>query len=161
MQAKRVLELGVRGGATTLPLLTACSMTKGTVTSVDIDFPGFKCCQELDPIWKFVLSDSLKWLRQAAEKEIPFDLIYVDDCHAYEHVKEELTLIENLVTPSSVILLHDLMGSNSQPKYHESMIDTDCSNGGPSRAVRELPRSKWEYATIPKSNGLTLLRKLV
>jgi predicted O-methyltransferase YrrM len=161
MQAKRVLELGVRGGATTLPLLVACSLTKGKLTSIDNDFPGFNCPKELELSWAFVLSDSLKWLRIAGEKQNPYDLVYVDDCHAYEHVKEELTLIENLVTPSSVILLHDLMGSNSQPKYHESMIDTDCSNGGPSRAVRELPRSKWEYATIPKSNGLTLLRKLV
>jgi len=37
IKAKTILELGVRGGTTTLPLLMAAKLTGGKVVSVDID----------------------------------------------------------------------------------------------------------------------------
>jgi predicted O-methyltransferase YrrM len=41
MGAKRILELGVRGGSTTLPLLMAAQKTGGMLTSVDIEQTAF------------------------------------------------------------------------------------------------------------------------
>lgn len=165
MQAKRVLELGVRSGDTTLPLLVGCSYTDGTLVSVDSELHGFKCPEELKHRWTFRNIDAIEYLNLAIQDSEQFDLVFVDDSHKYEHVKEELNLIEKLITPMSIILLHDLMWGNSQPRYNESEGNGDCADGGPSRAVKEMDRdtetnSCWEYATIPRSNGLTLLRKL-
>jgi len=88
-------------------------------------------------------------------------LIYVDDWHSYDHVKKELEYIDKLVSPSSVVLLHDLMYANYEPHYHTDIAcrDGQWANGGPYRAVAELDQNFWEFATIPVSNGLTILRK--
>jgi hypothetical protein len=40
-----------------------------------------------------------------------------------------------------------------------TMKDGQWANGGPYRAVAELPSQFWEFATLPYNNGLTILRK--
>lgn len=161
LQAKTILELGVRDGTTTLPLLTAAKMTGGKVVSVDINDTKFVPPPDLAPYWSFVKMDALEYLKQL-DKSVVQDLIYVDDWHSYEHVKSELNEIDTCVSPSSVILLHDLMYGNSTPRYHSDLTDNagaQWAYGGPYRAVAELPGQFWEFSTIPVCNGLTILRK--
>jgi predicted O-methyltransferase YrrM len=161
IQAKSILELGVRDGNTTLPLLLAASYTGGTVESVDINTTSFQCPQEWQNQWQFTQGDVLEYLQQQAVQGKKYDLIFVDDWHAYDHVRRELELIDQLIKPSSVVLLHDLMYGGTCPYYHVDL--TPCSpqwaNGGPYRAVAELNTNFWEFATIPVCNGLTVLRK--
>ena len=85
----------------------------------------------------------------------------MDDWHSYEHVTKELQIIDKLVGPSSVVLLHDLMWGNTDPFYHCDLTLTDgqWAAGGPYRAVSELNAQFWEWSTIPWCNGLTVLRK--
>ena len=161
MGAKRILELGVRGGSTTLPLLMAAQKTGGSLTSVDIEQTKFVPPAFLgNASWSFVKQDALEFLRAQRPTE-PYDLIYIDDWHAYDHVKNELTEIDRLVSPRTVILVHDLMYGNTCPHYHSdiTMKDGQWANGGPYRAVAELPSQFWEFATLPYNNGLTILRK--
>ena len=161
IKAKTILELGVRGGTTTLPLLMAAKLTGGKVVSVDIDDTQFVPPPELAPYWTFVKMDALEYLRQL-DKSVVQNLIYVDDWHSYEHVKSELEEIDKGVSPSSVVLLHDLMYGNYTPRYHSDLTDNagvQWSHGGPYRAVAELPGQFWEFSTIPVCNGLTILRK--
>jgi len=161
MKAKRILELGVRGGSTTLPLIMAAEKNNGTLTSVDIQETTFtQPPSVLSNCWKFVKSDALSFLKSQSPTE-PYDLIYVDDWHAYEHVKAELNEIDRLVSPKSVILIHDLMYGNTCPHYHSDLTlkDGQWAGGGPYRAVAELPSQFWEFSTLPYNNGLTLLRK--
>jgi hypothetical protein len=69
-------------------------------------------------------------------------------------------LIEQLIDNKSIILLHDLMAF-TEPEYHlplEGQKGTEWGEGGPTRAVFELDRNIWEWATIPINNGLTILR---
>jgi len=159
INAKNILELGVRQGDTSLPLLLAASITNGTVKSVDIDMTEFQCPEEFKNIWEFCHQDSLEFLKQYQGEK--FDLVYIDDWHSYEHVKKELEFIDQMIKPSSVVLLHDLMYGNTCPYYHIDL--TTCSpqwaNGGPYRAVAELNANFWEFSTIPSNNGLTILRK--
>jgi len=159
LRAKRILELGVRNGGTTLPLLSAAHMYGGQVDSVDIKQHRFKCPAQLRDSWTFHLSDSISFLEQCDEDR-PYRLIFIDDYHAHEHVANELRLIEKLVTPRSVILLHDTM-PRSVPYYNNdnSMVDEQYASGGPYRALKELDKTKWEFSTIPVCNGLTMLRK--
>lgn len=158
LNAKNILELGVRRGTTTLPLLYGASLTKGKVTSVDINDTEFICPNEYEHLWSFHKSDAIKFLEN---NKIIWDLVYIDDWHSYEHVKKEIELLDSKITPSTVIVLHDLMYANYQPKYHTDLAvkEGQWANGGPYRAVCELNTNFWEFSTIPACNGLTILRK--
>lgn len=159
-RGKTFLELGVRGGATTLPLLIAAKTLGGKLISVDLNPTDFVCPDDLKPHWEFVQSDAIDFLNKF-DSSIDLDLVYVDDWHSYEHVKRELNLLDMLVSPRTVILLHDLMYGGTTPFYHSELgiKDGQWGNGGPYRAVAELNPQFWEYSTLPWNNGLTLLRK--
>jgi predicted O-methyltransferase YrrM len=160
-KSKIMIELGVRGGDTTIPLLEAAKINDAILYSVDINDTDFEVRDDLKPHWKFVKSDAIEFLESwDSEKTVGF--FYVDDWHSYEHVKRELEIIDSLVSPSSVVLLHDLMYGGTPPFYHVDLTNsggTQWSNGGPYRAVAELNPQFWEFSTLPWNNGLTLLRK--
>ena len=161
LKAKTILELGVRGGSTTLPLLMAAKQTGGRVVSVDIEPTSFEPPEDLKAHWQFVQMDALEYL-EGLYKDVPIDMVYVDDWHSYAHVKAELAELDKLVSPASVICLHDLMYGNHQPRYHTDLTSgagAQWADGGPYRAVAELPAQFWEFSTIPSCNGLTILRK--
>ena len=161
IHAKKILELGVRTGNTTLPFLCAAKELGGMVHSVDLDATTFQCPDDLRVYWKFFQSDAIAWLEQQRSQGVRYDLIYIDDWHAYDHVRHELEIIDSMITPSSVILLHDLMYSNAQPDYRSdpNTADAQWAGGGPYRAVAELDPEIWEWATVPINHGLTILRK--
>lgn len=159
MRSKRILELGVRTGNTTLPFLMAAEQTGGMVHSVDLEPTSFRCPDDLRVYWRFYQSDAIKWLEDNQHQQ--YDIVYIDDWHSYPHVKRELEFVQHMITPSSVILLHDLMYSGAHPRYHSEINTTDpqWAEGGPYRAVAELDSAVWEWSTIPVNHGLTLLRK--
>jgi predicted O-methyltransferase YrrM len=163
IHAKKILELGVRTGNTTLPFLCAAKELGGMVHSVDLDPTTFQCPQELQMYWKFTQSDAHAWLENNIDPAQPgqYDLIYIDDWHSYAHVRRELELLEPICTSSTLILLHDLMYSFGHPDYRSDPDSTDpqWAGGGPYRAVAELDPTVWEFSTIPVNHGLTILRK--
>ncbi len=159
IKAKEILELGVRDGGSTFPLLVAAKALDGHLTSIDIKSTKYIPPEDLKPNWTFIKSDALKYLEENIKK---FDLIYVDDWHSYPHVKKELELINKISDEKTIILLHDLMGRNTAPNYFLPLSyhpKTEWGEGGPYRAVEELDQEKWEWMTIPVNHGLTILRK--
>ncbi len=161
LKAKKILELGVRDGATTLPLLLGASKTGGKVYSVDIEDTSFRCPDELKHLWEFNKEDAISYLNKHDNDTEQWDLVYIDDWHAYEHVKKELEILDKQISPKTIILLHDLMYANYEPHYHCDLdgASPQWKDGGPYRAVCELDRNFWEFSTIAVSNGLTILRK--
>ena len=161
INAKRILELGVRDGNSTVPWILAARELGGFVDSVDLEATSWQCPDLGKDYWKFTQSDAIKFLEDCVANETQYDLIYVDDWHSYAHVKRELELIENMITSAGLVLLHDLMYNNSQPDYHLELNTTDAqwAEGGPYRAVSELDPTVWEWATIPSNHGMTILRK--
>lgn len=159
-KAKNILELGVRNGDSTRPLLLAANMNEGMLTSVDIEETSFVPDNQYRARWNFVKEDALEFLKKQTPT-VPYDLIYIDDWHAYKHVKQELEQIDRLISPRTIILVHDLMYGNTCPHYHSdlTLASGQWAEGGPYRAVAELPSQFWEFATLPYNNGLTLLRK--
>jgi len=157
-KGKNYIELGVRGGTTTIPILEAAKLNKGVVYSVDID-DGPKI-SSLN--WRFHKQDAIEFLKTWEETSMPSpDFVYVDDWHSYDHVKKELEILDRIVTPKTIIVLHDLMYGNTCPYYHSDLTleDGQWANGGPYRAVAELNPQFWEFSTLPWSHGLTILRK--
>lgn len=160
LNAKTIVELGVRNGDTTLPLSIAAQCNDGHLYSVDIN----DCTSELPYYLKehqtFIKSDAIEFLENWNDKKT-IDLVYIDDWHSYDHVKKELEVLDRLVSPSTVILIHDLMYGGTEPFYHSDITlkDGQWGNGGPYRAVAELNQQFWEFSTLPYNNGLTILRK--
>lgn len=162
IRAKNILELGVRfGNGSTIPLLNAVETINGKLVSVD-KIP--MSIQTNSSHHEFILGDSLETLSTFIDQQRKFDIIFVDDWHDGKHVTKELLLCEQVITgPSSLILLHDLMWEESQPKYNNTnnTPHAEFANGGPYKGLMDfLKQSKnnWEYVTIPASNGLTILR---
>lgn len=167
IKAKNILELGVRNGATTEPLVLAASILNGHLDSVDINDNNISVPDNLKNFWTFHKQDSIKFLSVNTKK---YDLIYLDDWHSYDHVKAELELISRIADKTTLILLHDLMGNGSHPNYatntpggtlypHYNTLGSEWYGGGPYRAVSELNTDIWEWSTIPVNHGLTILRK--
>ena len=110
--------------------------------------------------YTFVKQDSIEFLEQWPKNK-KIDVAFVDDWHSYPHVKRQLELLDELVAPSSIILMHDLMYGNTDPFYHVDLShhEGQWASGGPYRAVAELNQQFWEWSTLPWNNGLTILRK--
>jgi len=156
---KNILEIGTREGSSTFAFLEAAHYLGGVVTSVDIADVSFTCPIHLSQYWNFVKSDSIAYLESL--KECRFDLIYLDDWHSYPHVKRELELLYDIITPSTIILVHDAM-ANTSPEYNyfnDSSDNGEFGMGGVAKAITELDIDKWEYVTIPVQHGLSILRK--
>jgi predicted O-methyltransferase YrrM len=159
-KGKNFIELGVRSGTTTGPLKMAAQLNCGKLYSVDIDKNPFKSSKEDN--WEYVQNDAIEFLENWEKNKNPSpDFIYVDDWHSYDHVKKELDILDRIVTPSSIIILHDAMYGNTCPYYHSDLTlkDGQWANGGPYRAISELNPQFWEFSTLPWSHGLTILRK--
>lgn len=155
--AKNILEIGVRGGYSTLALNCAVGLVKGKLTSVDIAKPKLKLQLPFPKNWTFVQSDSLVFLRALKSNE-KFDIVFIDGNHTYSQVKQELKLLAIHVDKSSLILLHDTM-PHTCSLYSTGVGLNGFQGGGPYKAISELDKSVWEYSTLPVSNGLTILRK--
>jgi len=161
IKAKKILELGVRWGTTTEPMIAGVFLNQGHITCVDVSPTEWVCPDALKPYYTFVHSDAIKFLEQEVEKQSYYDMIYIDDWHSAPHVKRELELVDKLTDNKSIILLHDLMGMGTQPEYYYPINEAhgEWALGGPYAAVKDLDLNKWEWATIPVNNGLTILRK--
>jgi predicted O-methyltransferase YrrM len=158
LDCKNVLELGVRDGETTFPLLGALKLTGGNLTSVDIDATSFECPPSLSEQWTFIQEDALSFLENDKGH---YDLVYIDDWHDGIHVAKELQLLINKIDKRTIVLLHDLMHTGTHPNYNTSSGMGEFANGGPYAAVKGLNPEEWEFATLPVSHGLTILRRRV
>ena len=105
---KRVLELGVCTGQSTLAFLNAVKDIDGHVTSMDIeDCPVAREAvtdEGLDDWWTFIEQDDMAhpWREE-------IDHLFIDTSHAYHHTYEELEKYEPFVRPGGVITMHDIV----------------------------------------------------
>jgi len=166
LRAKNILELGTRTGTTAIPLIFASTLIGGMVTSVDISDANFapeikSLSPEMAKHWTFHKSDALAHLRGQPQNFI-WDLVFVDDWHTREHVKQELQLLAPHLNTNSLVLLHDLM-SQTFPKYNYNMHrGGEFANGGVYYGLIEFLNNStelWEWATFPVCHGITILRK--
>lgn len=102
-----VLELGVRGGSSTVALLAGLEERGGVLWSVDID-PASAAIFADHAQWRFVLADS-RDERPVVDAGLPseLDVLFIDTLHTYEQVRDELAVWGDRVAPGGVILFHD------------------------------------------------------
>lgn len=102
-----VLELGVRGGSSTVALLAGLEERGGTLWSVDVD-PASASVFPDHPQWRFVQADS-RDESPVVDAGLPdeIDVLFVDTLHTYEQVRDELAVWGDRVVHGGVILFHD------------------------------------------------------
>jgi predicted O-methyltransferase YrrM len=108
LNLRTVLELGTRGGESTIALLEAAKSIGGIVHSVDIE-PCVDTRQRINDYglaawWNFIQSDDL-----ALDWRTPIDHLFIDTSHSFEHTCKELAKFEPLVNVGGAITLHDIV----------------------------------------------------
>lgn len=152
LDARRVVELGVRFGTSTLAWLYAMEQTGGHLWSVDIaqQWVGIESDR-----WTYIEGDDTSPTVQH-QLPVPCDVLFIDTSHEYAHTREELDIYSGTVRPEGAIVLHDTNVErfdhhppNSQPPYPVR------------RAVTEFVEAneRWCVAkTYDNNYGLTILR---
>lgn len=136
----RVLELGVRAGHSTSALLAGAEASGGHVWSADIAAPAAEVPAEwfISGRWTFILGDSVTI---PLPRDVPFDVVFIDSSHAYEHTLAELRRFVPLVSPGGTVFLHDTryepipweVGGVPQPHFPVARaLDTFCEETGRS-----------------------------
>ena len=156
VQAKTIVEIGVRHGMSTMALLAAAQDIGGKVFSVDIDFCKTAHSRarlfELEDYWKFFRMPSRDFI--AGWTDGPIYLAFIDGDHRLGGVWEDFSGLYPHVKQDGLILLHDTFCTPEVSKREG--IDV-------AAFVTELFNSLTyctESVTLPYCNGLTIIRKL-
>jgi predicted O-methyltransferase YrrM len=143
---KNIVELGTRGGNSTLALLEAARHVDGRVFSVDVD-PCLEAKRriadaDLGHLWTFIQGNDLDLEPNRLPQ--PIDLLFIDTNHLYRYTIRELQIYAQYLREGSWIALHDYV-----------------SFPGVNRAVKEFLESlpaKPSFYPFVHQNGLALLR---
>jgi cephalosporin hydroxylase len=115
LDAKQVIELGVRSGRSTCALLAALERTGGRLWSCDVRPPRRlpESVREHER-WTFHLGDSVQSAHHAPAAA---DLVFIDTSHHYEHTLAELRAY---APRARVVALHDV-----EMQWHEGQPPSD------------------------------------
>ena len=139
-----VLELGTRGGVSTVALLAGVELRGGHVWSVDIE----DCSGVLPPHeqWTFTQGDSRaadEHMRHHIGEEVRFDLVLIDTEHVYEITQTELARWGMYLNPGGSICLHDIV-----------------TFPGVRRAAREFAeRMGWPITYVLPCHGMAVIER--
>lgn len=118
-----VMEIGVRGGASTSALLAGVEQHGGHLWSVDIS-----PCKIFDhPQWTFIQADSIarkeEILAQVPEE---LDVLFVDGDHTYEGCLSDL---QTYGPRAKLILIHDCLCPDTYPGVRKASEEYAASIG--------------------------------
>jgi predicted O-methyltransferase YrrM len=148
--AKKVVELGVRGGVSTQAWLGGVSQTGGFLNSYDIqnllplDGPRNTTIIErlgnlsdYKSIWNFEIGSSLEVHSRYTYDCI--DILFIDTDHTAKQLYEELTLWHSKVKEDGIIVMHDVTVPNIDMRqglmkflseHEEYIYDERINNNG-------------------------------
>jgi len=105
-KAQRILEVGTYRARTTYALHRNCP--EATVISYDIQLLDSRFRRELQDKPQVELRHaSFAESADALRQEAPFDLIFVDGSHRFEHVVVDSRLAVELAAPQGIVVWHD------------------------------------------------------
>jgi len=149
MGAKLVLELGVRGGESTVALLEAVGETGGKLVSVDMGgcegtlemLRNYGIANRLE----FHKSDDIEFGTKVWDRSKLFDLVFIDTSHEYQHTKREIEVFEPITRPGGVMVFHDTVS------YQDGVM----------RPLQEFLaiHKNYTFEHHPNCHGLGIIRK--
>lgn len=146
----RILELGTRTGNSTAAFLHALQVRKdGMLTSVDIDMPDVPGeWFDLDQ-WMFVRGSDIDSRVISRLNVLPYDLLFIDTSHTYEHTLTELSIYMPRLERGGVALFHDTEVV-SEVCHVARALDEYCRD----IAGMWHPGYELDWSNDPKNNGL-------
>jgi predicted O-methyltransferase YrrM len=138
VDARAVLELGVREGVSTIALLYGLLVTGGHLWSVDTDEHQLVGTY---PHWTFLVADDRSPTARAATP-LALDLLFIDTSHEYDHTLTELRTYAPRVRPGGRVLLHDTdwdarEGGLPEPYPVRRALDAYCAETDQTWVNRE------------------------
>jgi methyltransferase family protein len=140
-----VMEIGVRGGASTSALLAGVEAHGGHLWSVDVNFcPVF----EGHPQWTFTQANSITE-SERIKAIIPerLDVLFVDGDHTYEGCLSDL---QTYGPRADLILIHDCLCPDTYPGVRKASEEYAASLGIPL-VIRD---GSYGLGVIQKSKGI-------
>lgn len=143
LRAKRVVELGVRGGDSTRALLAAMKDTGGRLTSFDIAGDAYDVRRKTEDmgipwrdIWECRKGDSadagVLW------RYGPLDVVFVDTLHTHDHTLRELQAWEGHVRGAMVF--HDTGNTEPHQNGVRPAIDAFLAKNFERWSLEDHPR---------------------
>lgn len=139
LDAQKVVELGSRGGVSTVAWLYAMEETDGHLWSVDLGNGPTALSHDR---WTFIEGNDLdpKVVRQLPDDA---DIVFIDTIHTYEQTLAELNVYVHKVRPGGRILLHDSavhawIGMRGQPPFPvKTAVEEFCADEGLAATYRD------------------------
>ncbi len=176
MQPRLIVELGVRGGASTFVFERVAQHCNATLVSIDIE----DCTQASSyPHWHFIQHDDVAFAEQfpawCAERSLSaaIDVLFIDTSHYYDHTVAEINAWFPLLADHALVFFHD---TNQQLIYRRD--DNSIGQGwdnkrGVIQAIEEYfnqtfneavdfthAEPGWLIRHHARCNGLTILEKM-
>lgn len=143
VNARQMIELGVRGGVSTVSLVAAAERTGGRVWSCDMAPHTAPYVVAESPLWTFHEGDDVApEALDSAPAEC--DLLFIDTSHTGGHTAAELRLYGPRVRDGGVIVMHD-----ADPVPGQDVI-------GPALAYAQANELTLTY--YPGWHGLAVIR---
>jgi predicted O-methyltransferase YrrM len=146
LDAKKVIELGVRGGVSTVAWLYGLARTGGHLWGVDVS-SGFGW----DGDFTFIQGSDTdpEVLAQLPES---VDIVFIDTSHHYDHTIQELALYLPRVRPGGRMVLHD-----TEVERPDEAPDGECPF--PVKRAIELfaVANGLKWSNLENNNGLGII----
>jgi cephalosporin hydroxylase len=171
-----IVELGVRGGASTFAFGRAARCYGSTLISADLDD-----CSSISPgaNWHFYRGDDIEFAERFSEfckqrsVQPSIDLLFIDTSHYYEHTVQEIAAWFPLLSARAKVICHDTNLRLVGPRKDGCFALAWDNQRGVIRAIEEFLgihiderrectayASGWLVRHWPNCNGLTILDRL-
>jgi cephalosporin hydroxylase len=171
-----IVELGVRGGASTYVFDRAARLSDAYLVSIDISNCSHVCNNDK---WHFIQGDDIavgrEFLNLCASRNIGSrpDVLFVDTSHYFDHTVEEIRTWFPLLAPRVKVIFHDTNLRTIGPR-HDGRFELSWDNQrGVIRAIEDFLNiniderrectahaSGWLVRHWANCNGLTILDRL-
>jgi len=154
-----ILEIGVRGGASTSAFLVGLEENGGHLYSVDIDGNCGKLYAS-HPNWSFLHADSKNFAAIYALVPSVLDVLFLDGDHSRHGYVSDLHTYSKLVRDGGLIISHDT-DTSSNPAW---TIEKSGNANAPSEALREeyfkfASERRYEHYELPGACGMGVMVK--
>jgi predicted O-methyltransferase YrrM len=146
--AKIVMEIGVRGGESTIAFLTGLEKTGGFMYSCDLNPPSFPVNSLYGKTpWDHFAGGDRNYVGYSEQLGIRgrVDLLHIDTSHNYEDTKFELENFVPYLNETGVLLMHDVDPESMYPDQMRAIHEW-CANN-----------PQWHYTYRAGNNGMAVI----
>jgi predicted O-methyltransferase YrrM len=148
LKPESYLEMGVRWAE------NFNRLSKLSIKAIGVDIN--QCPVQVSDNVKFYLEDTDTFIKKCNERNLKFDLVFIDADHSFEQSLKDFIGISEYVIDDGFIILHDTY------PYNEELLQPHFSNDVYKTAlyIKNNLSDNFEILTLPFNPGLTLIKKI-